>query len=188
LLAVLASLNALGGSGRVEANRAVRNEANADLGNAQSSFKNNASVITNNFAVAQDERDKQREAARKRHQAARQNAKADVYTDKQNVLDQLAKIYNRYDSNAAQSKADKYASEAAGLSGKIAKTTRPIKGGYTSAAKYYSPTHLQNYLAGVNNLSVGTPVGNASSVPINSPLFAQVGDKRRRQQKVGVGV
>lgn len=176
---VLAALGALGGTGSILANRAVAQQANQDLGNAQDVFNANAKSLTDSWVDAEGQQRQREEDARNKLQALRQNNENARLTDQQSIFNQLAGLYGAGTSGYSQNIA-----RAAALQPQITQTTNPIDSRFVGANSTYAPAALKNYLAGIGDMSVKTQGGGGSSnIPINSPLFA-VSDKRREGQLV----
>lgn len=177
LRSVLASMGALGGTGLDLANQAVAREANIDIGNADKNFQTNAGNITDSWARAEDEdRRRRAEAITIRDNSLTNNA-ADVAASRQSMYNQLAGMYDR-----GTAEANKYLAKSAALAPKIAAGSKQAVAPYAKSQQLFAPGKLQEYLGGVRDLSVGAsaaPSGQ-TSLPINSPLFGQLEDKRRQ--------
>ena len=177
LRSVLASMGALGGTGLDLANQAVSREANIDIGNADKNFQTNAGNITDSWARAEDEdRRRRAEAATIRDNSLTNNA-ADVAASRQSMYNQLAGMYDR-----GSAEANSYLAKASALNPQIAAGSRQAVAPYAKSQQLFAPGKLQEYLGGVRDLSVGAsaaPSGQ-TSLPINSPLFGQLEDKRRQ--------
>lgn len=177
LRSVLASMGALGGTGLDLANQAVAREANIDIGNADKNFQTNAGNITDSWARAEDEDRKRRAEAETTLTNTKTNNAADIASSRQSMYNQLAGMYDR-----GTSEANSYLAKASALSPQIAAGSRQAVTPYAKSQQLFAPGQLQEYLGGVRDLSVGAsaaPSGQ-TSLPINSPLFGQLEDKRRQ--------
>lgn len=177
LRSVLASMGALGGTGLDLANQAVAREANIDIGNADKNFQTNAGNITDSWARAEDEDTKRRNEAKAILANAKTNNAADVAASRQSMYNQLAGLYDR-----GTAEANSYLAKSAALAPKIAAGSKQAVAPYAKSQQLFAPGKLQEYLGGVQDLSVGAsaaPSGQ-TSLPINSPLFGQLEDKRRQ--------
>ena len=176
LQSVLASMGALNGTGGFLANQAVQGIVNSGLGSAKEAFDTNAGNINTAYEQAEREQRQRRDDASTLLANKNSNTRADVMTNRQNILNQLGNLFG-----AGTAKGADYLGQAGALYGDIANTTRPNVGTYQKASSLYSPSALQSYLDGIGNTSIQSQSGAASQTPINSPLFAQ-NDKRRQEQ------
>lgn len=167
LRGVLSSMKALGGSGVNVVKRLVGLAANQDTGESRKNFDANASTINTGWASAEQQQRQRREDAKATRENNIQNNKASVLTSRQQIQQDLAKLYG---PDSAEGK--RYAAEAGALAAPIAATTRASVAPYAAASSAYSPAALQTYLAGTQNLNVSTSGGPAGT-PINSPLFGR---------------
>lgn len=174
LKAVLASMNALGGTGAKLADQAVAREANIDIGNADKNFRTNADNLTSSWAAAEDADKRRREEARTIRDNELSQNRAETLTSRQNMLNTLAGMY---DKGTAQ--ANNYLTQATSLNPEIVNASRKNVAQYQKASQLFSPQKLQEYLGGVRDLQVNTAAG-ASGAPVNSSIFATSDDKRRR--------
>lgn len=176
LQSVLASMGALNGTGGFLANQAVQGIVNSGLGGAKEAFDTNAGNINTAYEQAEREQRQRRDDASTLLANKNSNTRADVMTNRQNILNQLGNLFG-----AGTAKGADYLGQAGALYGDIANTTRPNVGSYQKSSSLYSPSALQSYLDGIGNTSIQSQSGAASQTPINSPLFAQ-NDKRRQEQ------
>lgn len=174
LKAVLASMNALGGTGAKLADQAVAREANIDIGNADKNFRTNADNLTSSWAAAEDADKRRREEARTIRDNELSQNRAETLTSRQSMLNTLAGMY---DKGTAQ--ANNYLTQATSLNPAIVNASRKNVAQYQKASQLFSPQKLQEYLGGVRDLQVNTTAG-ASGAPVNSSIFATSDDKRRR--------
>lgn len=174
LKAVLASMNALGGTGAKLADQAVAREANIDIGNADKNFRTNADNLTSSWAAAEDADKRRREEARTIRDNELSQNRAETLTSRQSMLNTLAGMY---DKGTAQ--ANNYLTQATSLNPEIVNASRKNVAQYQKASQLFSPQKLQEYLGGVRDLQVNTAAG-ASGAPVNSSIFATSDDKRRR--------
>ena len=174
LKAVLASMNALGGTGAKLANQAVAREANIDIGNADKNFRTNADNLTSSWAATEDADKRRREEARTIRDNELSQNRAETLTSRQSMLNTLAGMY---DKGTAQ--ANNYLTQATSLNPEIVNASRKNVAQYQKASQLFSPQKLQEYLGGVRDLQVNTAAG-ASGAPVNSSIFATSDDKRRR--------
>ena len=174
LKAVLASMNALGGTGAKLADQAVAREANIDIGSADKNFRTNADNLTSSWAAAEDADKRRREEARTIRDNELSQNRAETLTSRQSMLNTLAGMY---DKGTAQ--ANNYLTQATSLNPEIVNASRKNVAQYQKASQLFSPQKLQEYLGGVRDLQVNTAAG-ASGAPVNSSIFATSDDKRRR--------
>lgn len=176
LRGVLASLGALAGSGGDVVNRLVGLAANSDAGNARQTFEVNADNLGTAWAQAEQD-DKQRridaDATLKNNLLSNE---ATVLNAKQGIYEKLAGLYGD-----GTPQANDYLSKAAGLTSKIAKTSKASVAPYAKASSLFSPGDMQQYLAGTQNLNVYA--SGSSQTPANSPLF---GTGRKKDKLAGV--
>lgn len=171
LRGVLASLGALGGSGMDIVRHLVGLASNSDTGAAQKNFDTNATAL-NNAGQTMDQVEKQRRLnADSTLQNNLQDNSSNVLTSRQSILNQLATLFG-----AGTAQGNDYASQAATLTPQIAATTRASVAPYAAASSTYSPAALQSYLAGTQNLNVGTSADANTPAPlgpINAPGASQ---------------
>ena len=172
LRAVLAAMNALGGTGSILADRAISQAANKDLGQAQNNFETNAATLQGAWADTEAQ-DKQRRAqANSALQAAYNAADTNYFNNKIDILGKLANVFG---ADSAQSQ--NYANQAASLYGTVAKIPQGQAVSYTPVSSLYSPQNLSKYLAGTNDLQVQTQSG--SQGPNTPRVYATVSQKRK---------
>lgn len=177
LRAVLASLNALGGTGELLANRAVASEANRDIGEGNRTFDNNATTLVNAYsATQQDERNRRAEA-----EAARANeeraARAEVAKQKQSLYEKMAGLWGQAGNNA---KASRYLGLVGELAPRVAEGSATSVAPYTPRSATFSPGQLSSYLGGANDMTVKTGSATSPSI-LNSPLYSL---PRKREELV----
>lgn len=164
LRGVLASLNALGGSGMDVVKKLVGRAANTDTGASRENFDANATSLNQSWSQAEQQQRQRRADADATLANNLQNNESSVLTSRQSIFQQLANLFG-----AGTAQGDQYASDATALAAPIAATTRATVAPYATASSSFSPTALQNYLGGTQNLDASKSGG--SSTPINSPIY-----------------
>ena len=167
LNSVLASIGALGGTGRTLANRAVANEANLDIGEAGRTFGANAKNLNTSYQDIKDqEKDREAEAELVRDNA-KKTARNERYTNERSLYEKMADLWSRA-GNKGQ--ADTYLGKATDTLAQIGANAKPLNpGAYNKSALNYAAPDLQGYLAGANDMTVNTSAG--SGLPLNGAIF-----------------
>lgn len=178
LRSVLAALGALQGTGSLLADRAIANAANQDIGAAQDSFETNADTLTTAYRETEREQRQRRADAEAALQNEYRAADLARYQGQQNVYNDIANIYGLETPKGAE-----YLSKASALYGPIAGAGRQNVASYAAPNKLYSPQALDNYKAGVSDLTVETApaAGNSDNRPV---LQAYQGKGRKRDEEV----
>lgn len=177
LRSVLGSLGALSGSGAQLADRAIQTEANKDIGEADRAFNTSADTINTAWSNTERE-DRQRRLDAEAAKTNRLNqADQDYFSNRQNVLTQLANLFGVDTTQGAQ-----YASEAGSLYPQIASASRTAVADYAPSSSLYSPQALETYKAGTRDMTVGNTIG-AGGDALNAPLVAG-SDRRRREEEL----
>lgn len=167
LYSTLASIGALGGTGKLLANRAVSNEANIDIGNANKTFDTNATNLFDTYETLKQQEKQRRLDAEGTLAKTKQAHEYDTLTARQQLMKDMAGLWK---DNGNFAEHNKWLGDANALTGKIAATTRPNIPGYAKAGTLgYAAPELQSYLAGANDMTVNTSAG--SSMPINGAIY-----------------
>lgn len=177
LRSVLSSLGALAGSGVNLIERLVGRAANQDVGQADSTYKTNATNLNTAWGQTEQQQRQRRADADANLFNDEQNARADVLNSRKGILEQLANLYG-----SGSAKGNQYAGEATSLAPQIAATTKASTAPYAASSSLFSPQSLQTYLAGTKDLNVNTS-GSRQPV-INSPAFSTT--QRRDDRLNGV--
>lgn len=167
LYSTLASIGALGGTGKMLANRAVSNEANIDIGNANRTFDTNATNLYDTYEDLKLKEKQRRFEAENTLKKAKQAHEYDTLNTRQQLMKDMASLWK---NNGNFAEHNKWLGDANALTGKIAATSRPNIPEYAKAGNLgFAAPELQNYLAGVNDMTVNTSAG--SSTPINGAIY-----------------
>lgn len=167
LYATLASIGALGGTGKLLANRAVAGEANADLGAADKTFTDNATNLESTFKKLKQQEDQRKLDANSNLEANKQADQYDIADQRQSLWKDMADLWTKAGNNTesanALAKAGSYTND------KVA-NTRPVVAKYAPADLQFSAPQLKSYLAGANDMTVHA-ADNAGGAPINGAIF-----------------
>jgi hypothetical protein len=167
LYSALASIGALGGTGKVLANRAVSNEANVDIGNANKTFDTNSGALYDSYGELKKQEDQRKRDAELTLKKSEQALRYDATSQRQQLLKDMADLWGKA-GNFGQS--DRYTGDASKLTADLMKNTRPNVGTYATSPLQYSAPALQNYLAGANDMTVSTSAGGGQ-LPINGAIY-----------------
>ena len=177
LRATLASLNALGGTGALLANRAIAQTVNKDIGEGDKVFSNNATQLDNaNNAMVADQK-KRRQEADDARVGEEQALRKSVAANKQSLFEKMAGYFSDIGNTGA---AGDYISRAGSLAPEIASYTRAQVTPYTPRNIGFEGGQLQKYLAGANDMTVKLADGGNGGQSLNNPLYALT--KKRDQQ------
>jgi hypothetical protein len=172
LYATLASIGALGGTGRTLANRAIATEANADLGAGEKSFETNASNLFDARSAVEKQEKQRRLDAEKIKTDARQSAEYDYYKGNQDLAKEMA----GYWSDAGNmGEAASWIDRSSGYTPELAKRTKVNPGKYATTPLQYSKPELSKYVGGMNSTAVNVAGGN----PINGAVYTST--KKREE-------
>jgi hypothetical protein len=167
LYSTLASIGALGGTGRLLANRAVSNEANLDIGEANKTFDTNAENLNLSYADIKKQEEKREAAALETQANAKKSLTHDRISEEKTLREKMADLWSRAGN---QGEANRSLAGANDLIGKLASNTKPVNtGSYDKSGLSYQAPDLQGYLAGANDMSVSASSGG--SLPINGAVF-----------------
>lgn len=176
LRSVLSAMGALSGTGSVLADRAIAAGANADIGEAQDTFKTNASNLTTAYQGTKREEEQRRNDAAAALQNELRSADLSRAQGRQSAFTNIANLYGLDTAQGGE-----YAAQASSLYPEIAAASRQEVGKYAAPSNLYSTQALQDYLAGTKDLSVKTAVGNSANTPA---LTAAYGRTKREDQIV----
>lgn len=165
LKGVLASIGGLAGSGVDTVRRLIGLVTNEDTNNSRQTFNTNATNLNQAWGQAEQQQRQRRSDAQATLDNSLQDNQASVLGTRQSIYQQLADVFG-----AGTPQGNDYAGKAASLAAPIAATTKATVAPYTAASSLFSPTALQTYLAGTQNLNASA--NGASSTPINSPVYA----------------
>lgn len=170
LHATLASIGALGGTGRQLANRAVASEANSDIGRSDRAFGDNAEQLFNAFSSLKQQQKQRKKDAESTFKKTKQQNRYDITDKRQGLWEDMSSLWARAGNN---SRADQALARASSYTPDLVSNTRPQVSEYAKKPLQYQAPALKNYLAGANNMTVDVKGGgNAPSGPINGSLFA----------------
>lgn len=173
LRATLAAMGALGGTGSILADRAITDSANKDLGGAQENFETNAKTLQTSWGDFEDSDKRRRKAAETTRDTNKKSVEADVLTQRQKLLQELAGFYeqagNTGNYNAKMA-------EATSLTPQIASKSAPRQA-YARDTASFNPAQLDSYLAGNRDMTVGREAGATTGTALNNPLYAFTGKK-----------
>lgn len=175
LRAVLASLGALGGSGKVLANRAIKSEANADIGEANRSFKANAKQLSSAWSDTEADDKKRRAKASDELFASQQQSRYDVASSKQGILEKMMGLWEDAGNTAMK---NTVGGQIAALQPELAGYAGRRTANYDRGNLAFDAGKLSEYLAGNRDLSVSNSGG---TTPANSPLRASYATKRKEE-------
>jgi hypothetical protein len=167
LNSVLASIGALGGTGRTLANRAVANEANLDIGEANRTFKTNAENLTGTYGELKMQEEKRKREAENTFEKTKQAREYDALSKRQQLHKDMADLWSRAGNSGEFSKS---MGNARGLDADIMRNSNPTGvASYSRDALNYSAPDLEGYLAGANDMSVNTSAGGG--LPLNGAIY-----------------
>lgn len=166
LNSVLASLGALGGTGKLLANRAVSNEANLDIGQANKTFDTNATNLFDSYGKIKKQEEQRRKDADLTLEKTKQSSRYDTAETRQKLMKDMADLWSKAGNFG---EANKWTGDAAKVTSDLVANTRPQVGSYARTPLQYSAPALDSYLAGANDMSVNTSAG--SSLPINGAIY-----------------
>lgn len=178
LRGALSGMGGLAGSGMDVVQRLTGLAANQDAGSASQTFETNAGNLNTAWQQAEREQRQRDQDAESTLANTKRNNEAQILNSRQGMFQDLAGMYGA-DTNQGRN----YASKASALAAPIARTTKATVAPYAKASSSYSPGALEQYLAGTQNLNVGSSVPTAAATAANSPVFAS---GRRKDQLSGV--
>lgn len=164
LYATLASLGALGGTGRLLANRAISTEANADLGAGEKSFETNVENLFDARSAIEKQEKQRRLDAEKTWKDTRQNVDYEYYKSNQDLAKEMAGLWTDAGNNG---EAANWLKRSSGYTPEIAKRTKVNVGQYAKTPLAYKAPELNKYLGGMNSTAVNVAGGN----PINGAIY-----------------
>lgn len=173
LYATLASLGALGGTGRMLANRAVATEANADLGEGEKTFETNAGTLFDTRSVLEKQEKQRRLDAEKIKADARQNAEYDYFKGQQDLSKEMASLWTDAGNTG---EAANWINRSSGYTPELAKKSKVNVGQYAKTPLAYSKPELGKYIGGMNSTAVNV-AGGANGTPINGALYTSTSKK-----------
>lgn len=176
LRSVLSAMGALSGTGSVLADRAIAAGANADIGEAQDTFKTNAGNLTTAYQGTKREEEQRRNDAAAALQNELRSADLSRAQGRQSAFTNIANLYGLDTAQGGD-----YAAQASSLYPEIAAASKQEVGKYAAPSNLYSTQALQDYLAGTKDLSVKTATGNSANTPA---LTAAYGRTKREDQIV----
>ena len=175
LRATLASLGALGGTGSELADRAVTTEANADIGETTNTFATNAQGLDKAIKKFRDEdEDRKKELVTSRDNQ-KTALKGTLAEKEQTYYQKMAELFN--DEGNTVSATD-YLNRAGNLNPVIAESTKVASTPFTQRSAAFTPSSLEEYLAGAGDMTVSTKAENMG--PTTSSLFA-INQKKKKQ-------
>lgn len=175
LFSTLASIGALGGTGKTLANRAVSNEANIDIGNANKTFDTNATALNDSYGELEKEQDQRRLDAKNTYDKTVKANEYDILDTRQGLYKDMADLWTKAGNN---DQANKYLGNVAKLQPKLAETSRPTVPEYAKKQMRFKAPALKNYLAGANDMTVkAAPAQAGGGGPINGAVYTST--KRR---------
>ena len=170
LYATLASLGALGGTGKMLANRAIATEANADLGEGEKSFKTNAETLFDARSVLEKQEKQRRLDADKIRTDSKQNAEYDYLKGNQDLAKEMAGLWSDAGNTG---EASNWINRASSYTPELAAKTKVNVGQYAKTPLAYSKPELGKYLGGMNSTSVNVAGGS----PVNGALYTSTSKK-----------
>ena len=175
LRATLASLGALGGTGSELADKAVTTEANADIGEATNTFATNAQGLDKAIKKFRDEdEDRKKELVTSRDNQ-KTALKGTLAEKEQTYYQKMAELFNDEGNTAS---ATDYLNRAGNLNPVIAESTKVASTPFTQRSAAFTPSSLEEYLAGAGDMTVSTKAGNMG--PATSSLFA-INQKKKKK-------
>jgi hypothetical protein len=170
LYATLASLGALGGTGRTLANRAVATEANTDLGEGEKSFTTNAETLFDARGEVEKKEKQRRLDAEKTWKDTRQNAEYEHLSQNQKLSQEMAGYWQEAGNFG---EANNWINRASGYTPSLAAKTKVNPSQYAKTPLEYGKPALNKYLGGMNSTAVNVAGGN----PINGALYTTTSKK-----------
>lgn len=177
LNATLASLGALGGTGRTLANRAISTEANADLGAGEKSFETNTASLFDARSAVEKQEKQRRLDANKTWKDTRQTAEYDYYKGKQDLSKEMA---GHWQDAGNFGEANNWTNTASTYTPELASRTRINPAQYARTPLAYKAPELNKYLGGMNSTAVNVAGGN----PVNGAIYTSTSPRRREKELV----
>lgn len=177
LRSVLASLGALSGTGETLAKRAVSQAANADLGEAQSTYATNVDNLTTSFDRYKQDDDRQRKLLSTERENQRSAAEATRLKAEQDAYAQVAQLFGQARNSG---EAVNFLNRASGMNDAVARSGATQAAPFTAKAAAFTPAQLQNYLAGVGDMTVKT--GGPTSPGVGSGINSLTALRKREEQ------
>lgn len=183
LRGVLASIGAIGGDGAKLANQAVTTATNQDIGGATEAYSTNAQSLGKAWErFGEEDEDRRREAATAKTNQ-RTALEGSVAAKRQQYYQKMAELYGDVDNVGA---ATDWLNKAGGLNREIASKTRVASTPYSAKAAAYSPGDLEDYLAGVNDMTVKVDEGGVTAGPSTGLIDGQEDREKRRKRVAAV--
>lgn len=170
LYSTLASIGALGGTGRQLANRAVATEANTDLGAGEKSFETNVESLFDTRGLVEKEEKQRQLDADKILKDTKQGAEYDYLKGNQDLSSQMAKHWTDAGNNG---EADNWTRKASAFTPQMAAQTKVNPAQYARKSLKYAAPEMDNYLGGLNSTAVNVASGN----PVNGALYTSTRKK-----------
>lgn len=178
LMASLAALGALGGDGRLLANRAISQEANKDIGEGNRVFDANATQLNNAWADTQADQKRRRQEAADAKINEERAATTKIAEQKQSLFERMANLFTTAGDNSSAARYLGMVGEQAPV---IARNSATQVTPYSARNIAYEGGQLKSYLAGRNDMSVKADPLSGGSNAVNSPLYSLT---RRREETV----
>lgn len=164
LYATLASLGALGGTGRTLANRAISTEANADLGAGEKSFETNVDTLFDARSEVEKKEKQRRLDADKIKADTKQSAEYDYFKGNQDLAKEMAGLWS---SAGNTGEAANWLGKSSSYTPQMASKTKVNPAKYAKDALAYSPGAMNEYLGGLNSTAVNVAGGS----PVNGAVY-----------------
>lgn len=174
LYATLASLGALGGTGRTLANRAISTEANADLGAGEKSFETNVENLFDARSTVEKEEKQRRLDAKKTWKDTRQSAEYDYYKGKQDLSNEMAGYWQDAGNFG---EANNWTNTASTYTPELASRTKVNPAQYARNPLAYKAPELSKYLGGMNSTAVNVASGN----PVNGAIYTSTSPRKDKE-------
>lgn len=179
LSSVMASLGALSGTGLDLRDRAIRNQANADLAGAGESYRTNADTLGKawtNFKNEDEEREAELTTSRQNQRMA---AEGKNQAERQNLYRSMASLYGDIGDSA---NATHWLNQAGALSDPIARNQRAVATQFNPRSAAFTPGTLRQYLAGAGDMTVNVAGGGQGAQVPN--IFSGLQARRRREEEI----
>lgn len=170
LYATLASLGALGGTGKMLANRAISTEANADLGAGEKSFETNVENLFDARSIVEKQEKQRKLDAEKTWKDTRQSAEHDYYKGKQDLSKEMASLWQEAGNFG---EANNWTNTASAYTPEVAARTKVNPAQYAKTPLAYKAPELSKYLGGMNSTAVNVDGAN----PINGAIYTSTSKK-----------
>lgn len=181
LRGVLAGMGALSGDGMKLANRAVTSEANEGLGKAADTATSNAQMLDKSIGRFREEDEVRRNDAKTAAENQRTALKGSLAAKRQQFYQKMAELFGEGGNDAA---AADWLGKAGGLNNEIAANTRVAATPFTAKGAAFTPSQLENYLAGSGDMTVRVGEGGLGGDLDGTLLAGRKPGKKKEEEEL----